>query len=71
MFRAPGTASRAQMWSVLNHYPSSVTLSRSIFLSRSILNSGLTGGNAIQLYYCGYLSSSYLAPCASSQLIVK
>src|SRR4249919_1104633 len=25
---------RAQMWSVLNHYPSSVTLSRSIFLSQ-------------------------------------
>jgi hypothetical protein len=57
------------MWSVLNSYPSSVTLSRSIFLSanRPILN----GGNAIQLYYCGYLRSFALGTICVIAAIVK
>jgi hypothetical protein len=125
----PGAAPlRAQMWSVLNHYPSSVTLSRSIFLSRqravccySFAASGLAsrpdrgcdagdretmekiqflgaavaffavgtgmilyeiarnrarrpilnGGNAIQLYYCGYLSSFVLGTVCVIAAIVK
>ena len=55
------------MWIVLNSYPSSVTLSRSIFLSRPILN----GGNAVQLCYCGYLTSFVLGTVCVIVAIVK
>jgi hypothetical protein len=56
------------MWSVLNSYPSSVTLSRSIFLSAKPADSN--GGNAI-LNYCGYLKSFVLDIMCVIAAIVK
>ena len=110
------------MWSALNHYPSSVTLSRNIFLSQQraaccdlrpdpswLSDAGyrgtmeklqflgaavaffavgigmilhelarnkanrpiLNGGNAIQLYYCGYLTSFVVGTVCVIAAIVK